>query len=334
MNLLAYVFYFGPFVIMLFDLITARDNNWHRKAICFAALILATIGAFLMTWGDSATWVMAAASQLALINSKWLKGLPRFIVTFASISLICMALGTFAPDIGNPAFGYYEMLYLPANAAVWILPPLIIWYLWHRLPLVFDSLRGGSWATKGVPLLARHHLLAVAMLCSLAINILFYSQWLGQREINKQEINSALINLHTELGQLQNILAYPNYEQDFSDWQSDAVETTQTYQIAANRMTSLVHRKGIANTSALYFLSRTFPEGLAAVLQQTDPQEVQADSKQVATVVTAIKDALFDATGNLPLLKESVYQQAVDQALGQLESTDALNFFEVLYQPR
>lgn len=336
MNLLAYVFYFGPFVILLCDLITARDSNWHRKTICFAALILAAVGAFLMARGDSATWAMAVASQLALINSKWLKGLPRFIVTFASISLICAALGTFAPDIGNPAFQYYEMLYLPANAAVWILPPLIIWYLWHRLPLAFDSLRGGTWTTDGVPLVAKHRLLAVVMLCSLAINLLLYDQWLGQREINKQEINSALINLHTQLGQLQNILAYPNYEQDFSDWQSDAVWTTQTYQIAATGMASLVHRKGVAstNTSALHFLSRTLPEGITAVLQQTDPQEAQADSKQVAAAVTAIRDALFDASGHLPLLKESVYQQAVDQALGQLKSTDALHFFEVLYQPR
>ena len=334
MTLLAYTFYLGPFVLMLFDLITARDSNWHRKAICFAALILAAIGAFFMTWGDAAIWVLATASVLALIYSKWLHGLPRFIVTFAGISFICMALGTYSPDIGDPAFRYYEMLFLPANAAVWILPPLIIWYLWHRLPLVFDSLRGGTWATEGVPLLARHRLLAVAMLCSLAINIFLYVQWLGQNETIKQEVSNTLITMNAQLYRLEHLLTYPDYDQQLADWQKDAITSTQTYQTAATRMTSLVHRKGIASTSALYFLSRSFPEGITAILQQTDPQETQADAKQVAAAVTAIRDALFDASGHLPLLKESVYQQAVDQALGQLESTDALHFFEVLYQPR
>lgn len=334
MTLLAYVFYLGPFVIMLFDLIIAWDNNWYRKAICLAALILASIGIFFMTWGDSAIWVVATASVLALFYSRWLHELPRFIVTFAGISFICMALGTNSPNIGYPAYRYYEMLFLPVNVALWVLPPLIVWYLWHALPLVFDSLRGGTWAAEGVPLLARYRLLAVAMLCLLATNILLYMLWLGQNETIKQEVNSTLITMNAQLYRLESLLTYPDVDQQFSNWQADAITSTQTFQTAATKMASLVHRKGIASTTALYFLSRTFPEGITAVLQQADPQEVQADSKQVSAAVTAIKNAFFGASGKLPLLKESTYQQAVDQALSQLQDSNALNFFEVQYQPR
>lgn len=320
MAILANITFLGPFLLVLLDAIIARPTDWRRLSLGGTCAGLSALAAVLAPRGGD--WLLLSMTAvLAIFYCRWLQGLARFTVVFASTSIICMLASRLSPDGGTTLNSLLEMLFLPINVALWVVPPLAVWLLWRMLPVAFDRLRGGNWATTGVPLIVRYRLLAAATLCLSALCIALYLQWSAQGDVLRRCAGNALLDMNSQLRRLENSLA--NHDRYYpADWRQDALTSLWQYRTAAGTLATLVDRDGTVGAGPLNFLARTFPEGVADALERADPASAEA-----LNVIRTMQEALR-LTADSDCLRPTTYQQVVNEVLANLQGTSIQSLFD------
>ncbi|MDP3488024.1 MAG: hypothetical protein Q8S19_08865 [Bacillota bacterium] len=332
MNLLFYLMFAGPFIVILLDIVSAKNATRNQAVIGYAAFALAIIS---LLYRDSQlfSWIILAPATLGVIYAtQRLNGLSSFLVVLPSFSLLCMSLANTMPRLNSPYYRYTEMLYLPQNIATFVVPPLLIWHLWDRLPYTFDGLRKGNWSETGVPLLARHRFLAIIALVSLMTNFFFLTRMTSYKEKLNYQVSTATYTMFSEFDQAAHLLTYRDSEV-FEDWQPRVLRHLEAYRSAARRVNQMVVSGGIATNSQFHFLAETLPQGLQGALWQKGTLNPEDFTKLVA-VIKAFLEALEMNYRPNNALSPVLYQRVADHVLKAMKDSDALIFFDVQYSPR
>ena len=329
MNLLSYLMLLGPFLVVLLDTLAAKNANRNQKIIGFAACALAIIS---LIYRDSqiVSWIILAPATLGVVYAtQWLSGLSSFLVVFPSFGLLCMSLANTMPGLNSQYYKYTEMLYVPMNIATFVVPPLLIWHFWDKLPYAFDAMRKGEWSETGVPLLARHKFLAFIVLVSLIMNFYFYTGLTSYKEKVSYQVSTATYTMFSELDQAAHLLTYRDSE-IFEDWHPRVLQHIDGYRSATRRVSQMVHAGGVAPNSPFYFLAETFPNGLQGALWQKDALKTE-DFTKLVVVIKAVSEALETHYTASNALSPDLYKRVADHVLKVMQDSEAIVMFDVQY---
>lgn len=329
--LLAFLVFYGPFALVLLDVLITRDARPSRKLLGYATAALGVVPLVLLFRSGSYVWWILLPAQLAVIYARRMQGLPKYIICFAGFSFLCAAFSTAGPNIGHPSFRYYEMLALPMFVTLWVNSPLTVWLLWRDLPVAVDALRGGNWAKTGVPLQVRHGLLALIVLVSLAGNIALYYLLSDYRTRVGSTASNSLNGMYCSLNDVERRLTYRD-SPSFTGWQTVALQDMADYSKEASIVRGLVNSGGVCTTSGMYFLTEGFPQGLTGVLQRGEELSAE-DMVQLLAIVGATKDAVEQVRSKRGM-SVKLYERAVSDLIERLGGTEALGILNLQYVPR
>lgn len=327
MSLIAYMALGGPFLVVLLDLIIARDAEPRRRwfGIALALLGMVIVPLRMADFGAYPLWLFLLPGIILLTHSGRMSGLGQFIVFFGWLELCGLAIGSLASSM---RIG--ELAYLPVNVAFWVIPVLLLWHLWSVLPLVYDTIRGGIWAGSGVPLSARYSFLVVIVIVSVIANAFLYWQWTDYREMLRRQEGEALLGMRYELKMVDHWLAMRG-EQGLLDWAPRITSQLENYGREVSDLKLSLRINGIATVSPLYFLTRTLPGGVAQAVERGDELS-EADVTSLQAAIRASVEAIEAAIEDRRPLSSDTYRKIVDQILAELEGTDALQLFDVQYK--
>ena len=218
------------------------------------------------------------------------------------------------------------------NLATFVVPPLLIWHLWDRLPYAFDALRNGKWSETGVPLMARYKVLAGILLISLIANFFLYTRFTSYRDKVSYQVSTATYRMYSELDQAAFLLTYRN-DEAFADWLPRVVQHLNEYRNATRRVNQMVVAGSVAQSSQFYFLSDTIPEGIQGALRQTDTLETE-DFSKIVVVIKAIMEGLEKYYSPTTALSPALYESIADHVLKAMQDSEAVTMFDVQYSPR
>lgn len=331
MNILFYFMLLGPFVVISLDM-AGKHATCNQKLFGFAAVSLAVIS---LVYRDNPifSWVIIAPTTLGIVYAtQWLRGLPSFLVVFPSLGLLCMSLANTMPGLNSQYYRYTEMLYVPMNIATYVIPPLLIWYLWDRLPHTFDAMRKGNWSETGVPLVARYRFLATIVVVSLVTNFYFYTNLNTYREKISYQVSTATYTMFSELDQAAHILN--NRDSDmFEDWHRMVLSHIDGYRNATRRVSQMVLSGGVVTNGPFYFLAETIPEGLQGALWQQDTLK-PGDITKLVVVIKAVLEGLETYYRADNALSQDLYKKIADHVLKVMQDSEATHMFHVQYSAR
>lgn len=128
-----YIVVMLPFVVIFLDVLSLTTSLQPRKSLGLAVLLLGFISISALIKSESSMWWLWSIplpAVLALFYSRWLQTLPRTIVGLGSIAVISFGIASSELLLGL-SVRLQRLLHLPMYIATWIMPLLLIIYLWQ-----------------------------------------------------------------------------------------------------------------------------------------------------------------------------------------------------------
>lgn len=331
----------APFLVVLLDAVAQyRVADRRHQRLGFLAVLLAIIPLNAYYRLDSKGWLfLLVPGALALIYSRRMQGLGKCLVTGWWLAMCPFGIGNLLLQSNLPHYSYYgEALMLPATAAFFVIPPLLIWHLWHNLPLAFDAARGGNWRETGIPLLAKYRFLAVVVLVSLAANVFFIIQGAGYKEAVYRQVHSEQYGMWFDLRCLNHLFTYRDSDA-FTDWEGSALDYINSYTSQARRLPTLLRIHSLDTRGGLYFFIVTLPQGLQKATEEKDSLDasdiasLNAAIEQAQTAMEKAQSAMEKTRSGHPRQIQSIYEDAADSIIRELSKGSAIRFFDLQYAP-
>lgn len=331
----------APFLIVLLDTIAQyKDADRKRQLLGFAAVLSAIIPLYTYYRPNSKGWLfLLVPGALALIYSRNMQGLGKHLILGWWLALCSHSIGGLLLQSNLPHYSYYgEALMLPAALAFFVIPPLLIWHLWHNLPLAFDAARGGNWRETGVPLLAKYRFLAVIVLVSLAANVFLLIQGAGYKDTIYHQTHSEQYGMWFDLRCLNHLFTYHDSDA-FTDWERSALDYINSYASQARRLPALLRIHSFDTKGGLYFFILTLPEGLQKAVEEkeslkaSDIASLNAAIELAQAAIEKAQTAIEKNRRGHPRQIQSIYKDAADSIIPELIKSSAIRFFDLQYAP-
>jgi len=326
MNTFVYLLFAAPFVVILLHTLAVKPIKLWQVVLAVTTL---AAGAVALFYGrqEIFTWVLLVPATLGVIYARnWLSGFESFLVVFPSFSFLAFSISRIMPTTSAIMFRYSELLTLPVNIGIFVVPPLLLWYIWGKLPYVYARFTNADLAEAGISIAVRFRVLAIITILALGGGIFYYTQYTSLRQAVNNEVSSARSTMFYEMMEVEYFLNNRD-----RDWLEPTRNNIADFRNATRRVTGLVAGGGVATDSYFFLLSDTLPNGFDKALQQADSLSEQ-DFVKLSKVARSVGDAI-QTYYTADALNPKMYKQMADYIVQVIQESGATNLFNVVYTP-
>ncbi|MGI6344283.1 MAG: hypothetical protein ACOX18_04340 [Bacillota bacterium] len=309
-RMIAYAALGGPFLVVLLDLLILRQVTLPRKWLGIALAALGMVAVPFIALGDGSIpiWLILVPGLLLLSHFRSMQGLGRYPAILGWLELCSLVIGVLVPETYLGVLAGFV-----AVAARLVIPALSLWYLWLTLPLVYDTFRGGDWAEKGIPLIARYRWLA-----AIALVALISAGWLGWQMASYRAVlvgqeNALLHDMRWKLDGMEHSL---KWRAEIDDWQARLIADAEEYQANIWDISVILRQRSIGSSSPLSVLLE-LPKDVFASVERTG-RLTEEDASRLLTSVIEIRQALEEVIADYRPLSLSTYERLASKIQSEL----------------